>query len=69
MKFVIAPDKYKGSLTGPEFCNTVENGIRKVFPNAEIVKKPLADGGDGTIEVVQEYLNASSISVTVKFST
>lgn len=66
MKFVLAPDKYKGSLTGPEFCNAVENGIRKVFPNAEIVKKPLADGGDGTIEVVKEYLHASSISVDVK---
>ena len=66
MKFVLAPDKYKGSLTGPEFCNAVENGIKKVFPDAEIVKKPLADGGDGTIEVVKQYLKATPISVDVK---
>ena len=56
MKFVIAPDKFKGSLTGFEFCNAVEVGLRKVFPHAKILKMPLADGGDGTIEVVKHYL-------------
>lgn len=66
MKFVLAPDKYKGSLTGKEFCNTVEKGLKKVFPKAEVVKTPLADGGDGTIEVVGDYLDASSVSVEVK---
>lgn len=65
MKFVLAPDKFKGSLTGMEFCDTAEVAIRKVFPNAEIIKKPLADGGDGTIEVVKAYLNANEISVRV----
>lgn len=66
MKFVLAPDKYKGSLTGQDFCNAVESGIKKVFSTAEILKKPLADGGDGTIEVVRHYLNASSIPLLVK---
>ncbi len=65
MKFVLAPDKYKGSLTGHEFCDAVESGIKKVFPQAEILKRPLADGGDGTIEVVAHYLNAHSISLEV----
>lgn len=65
MKFVLAPDKYKGSLTGHEFCDAVENGIKRVFPDAEILKKPLADGGDGTIEVVAHYLNAHSVSLEV----
>ncbi|MFC4221405.1 glycerate kinase [Flagellimonas marina] len=65
MKFVLAPDKYKGSLTGHEFCDAVESGIKRVFPDAEILKKPLADGGDGTIEVVAHYLNAHSISLEV----
>jgi glycerate kinase len=65
MKFVVAPDKYKGSLTGFEFCEAVEEGIRKVFPRAEIVKKPLADGGDGTMEVVKDYLEAEEIRVQV----
>lgn len=66
MKFVIAPDKFKGSLNGFEFCDTVEKGIRRVYPNAVIVKKPLADGGDGTIAIIQHYLKASEISVKVK---
>ena len=65
MKFVLAPDKYKGSLTGHEFCNAVESGIKKVFPDAEILKRPLADGGDGTIEVVAHYLNAHTVSLEV----
>lgn len=65
MKFVLAPDKYKGSLTGHEFCNAVESGLKKVFPDAEILKRPLADGGDGTIEVVAHYLNAHSVSLAV----
>ena len=66
MKFILAPDKYKGSLTGREFCETVALGIKKVFPNAEIISRPLADGGDGTIDVVADYLNASKVSVKVK---
>ncbi|MEM8999525.1 MAG: glycerate kinase [Bacteroidota bacterium] len=65
MKFVIAPDKYKGSLTGLEFCDAVEQGIQKVFPKATILKKPLADGGDGTISVVKYYLKASEVLVEV----
>nr|WP_298995317.1 glycerate kinase [uncultured Allomuricauda sp.] len=66
MKFVLAPDKYKGSLSGEEFCDAVESGLLKVFPEARVLKKPLADGGDGTLEVVKHYLNAEIVSTTVK---
>ncbi|MCM4174234.1 glycerate kinase [Arenibacter sp. TNZ] len=66
MKFVIAPDKFKGSLTGFEFCNAVEDGLRMVFPDAEIRKMPLADGGDGTIDVVKHYLKGEKITLKVK---
>lgn len=65
MKFVIAPDKFKGSLTGFEFCDAVEEGLWMVFKDAEIVKMPLADGGDGTIEVVKHYLNGEKVTITV----
>lgn len=65
MKFVLAPDKFKGSLTGFEFCEAVESGLRKVFPNADILQNPLADGGDGTIEVVKYYLQAETIALQV----
>jgi len=66
MKFVIAPDKYKGSLTAFEFCNAVEEGLNLAFgAAASIVKMPLADGGDGTIDVVKYYLKSNLVKVQV----
>lgn len=65
MKVVIAPDKFKGSLTGVEFCNIVEKCILDNQPNTEIVKLPLADGGDGTIEVVDFYLKGEFVEIVV----
>lgn len=65
MKFVIAPDKFKGSLTGFEFCKAVREGILEVFHDAVIFDKPLADGGDGTIDVVAHYLKADILKKEV----
>lgn len=65
MKFVIAPDKFKGSLTGFEFCTAVEKGLVKVFPQAEIIHLPLADGGDGTLEIAQHHLKGTKIEILV----
>ena len=65
MKIVIAPDKFKGSLTGQEFCDIVADEILKVLPEVELIKLPLADGGDGTLEVVQDYLEASVVRKVV----
>jgi len=65
MKIVLAPDKFKNSLTGMEFCDFVEAGIKKIRPNVEIIKLPLADGGDGTIEVVNYYLKGDVVTITV----
>ena len=50
MKIVVAPDSFKGSLTALEVSDAIEKGIREVFPEAEIIKIPMADGGDGTVE-------------------
>ena len=65
MKIILAPDKFKNSLTGLEFCNAVEEGIRKITSDIEITRLPLADGGDGTIEVVNYYLKGNIINVLV----
>ncbi|MFD2530107.1 glycerate kinase [Polaribacter marinaquae] len=65
MKIVIAPDKFKNSLTGLEFCEIVEKEILTKNSNIEVVKLPLADGGDGTIEVVNFYLQGKVVEVTV----
>ena len=66
MKIVLAPDKFKDSMNGLEFCNAVSEGVLSVIPHAEIVKLPLADGGDGTIDVVNFYLKGKYVRVEVK---
>lgn len=48
MKIVIALDSFKGTLTAREACAAVKAAIREVCPDAEIVSKPMADGGEGT---------------------
>jgi glycerate kinase len=50
MKMIVAPDSFKGSVTAVEFCQIAEQAIQKLVPDAEIVKLPLADGGEGTVE-------------------
>ncbi|MCX2961642.1 glycerate kinase [Rodentibacter caecimuris] len=50
MKIVIAPDSFKESLTALEVATAIETGFKRVFPNAEYVKLPMADGGEGTVQ-------------------
>ena len=66
MKIVVAPDKFKGSLSGIEFCNAVEKGLKKAISNCEVVKMPLADGGDGTFEILNYHLKGEKMAITVK---
>ena len=65
MKIVIAPDKFKASLSAFDFCSAVEEGIRLADRTVEIIKLPLADGGDGTISVIQHYLEGEKIECIV----
>ncbi|TAM70544.1 MAG: allantoinase AllB [Microbacteriaceae bacterium] len=50
MRIVIAPDKFKGSLTTPEVVRRLVDGIRSVAPDAQLITIPMADGGEGTID-------------------
>jgi glycerate kinase len=61
MKFVLAPDKFKGSLTAFEACHAMETGIRQVIPFADIHSFPMADGGDGFSAVMGHYLETEPI--------
>jgi glycerate kinase len=47
---LLAPDKFKGSLTAPEVAAHLAAGIRRAWPGAGIVQAPVADGGDGTVD-------------------
>lgn len=50
MKIIIAPDSFKESLTALEVAEAIESGFRKIYPHAEYVKIPMADGGEGTVQ-------------------
>ncbi|HET9781718.1 MAG TPA: glycerate kinase [Candidatus Dormibacteraeota bacterium] len=52
MKIVVAPNAFKGTLTAPQAASAIAAGVREVFPEAEVVEVPVADGGDGTVEAL-----------------
>ncbi|WP_324188320.1 glycerate kinase [Nocardia higoensis] len=49
-RVVLAPDKFKGSLTAPEVAAALARGIASVLPSADLCRVPVADGGDGTVD-------------------
>lgn len=64
MKIVIAPDSFKESLDAQEVCRSIAKGIKKVFPKAEILLVPMADGGEGTIAAVIKRIGGKTKSCT-----
>ncbi len=49
-KIVIAPDSFKGTMTSSEICDLIAQAIHETFPNTEVVKIPVADGGEGMVD-------------------
>lgn len=56
MKIVIAPDSFKESLSAKQVCQAIENGFKETFPHADYHHLPLADGGEGTVDVLMQGL-------------
>jgi glycerate kinase len=52
MRVVIAPDKFKGSLTASEAAQAMARGVARVLPDASIDQVPMADGGEGTVDAL-----------------
>jgi glycerate kinase len=61
MRILIIPDSFKESLTANEVSQAIHRGIIDVLPNAEVVKIPFSDGGEGAIEVLMEYSNGELV--------
>ena len=57
MKFIVAPDSFKESLSAVQASHAIAEGIRKVFPDSDVRLIPIADGGEGTCEVITQALN------------
>lgn len=65
MKILIAPDSFKGSLTALEVATQIEKGILKAAKDTEILKVPMADGGEGTMQSLVDSHNGEIISQQV----
>lgn len=65
MKIVLAPDSFKESLSALQVAESIERGFKQVFPDAEYVKVPMADGGEGTTQSLVDATGGKIIKQTV----
>ena len=65
MKIVIAPDSFKESLTALEAAEAIETGFKKIFPQADIIKVPMADGGEGTVQSLIDATGGKRLEIEV----
>ncbi|MFK0571235.1 glycerate kinase, partial [Endozoicomonas sp.] len=65
MKIVIAPDSFKECLTAARVAQAIETGLTQVLPDAECVKIPVADGGEGTLQSLIDATEGRLIDATV----
>lgn len=65
MKIVAAPNAFKGCLTASAAADAMAAGVRRAVPDAEVLLAPVADGGDGLVDVAAETLGGELISVPV----
>jgi glycerate kinase len=65
MKIVIAPDSFKESLTAMAVANEIEAGFREIFPDAEYLKLPVADGGEGTVQAMIDASGGRLVALQV----
>ena len=63
MRILIAPDKFKESLTAKQVASAIRDGFHSVFPEANFDIVPVADGGEGTAEIFLEALGGRRVEV------
>ncbi len=66
MKFVAAPNPYKGSLSAPAAAAAIARGLLDVVPDAEVLEVPVADGGEGTVEALVAARGGELVTVRVR---
>jgi len=65
MKVVIAPDKFKGSLSAAEVCIAIERGLKRINPSIKIISVPMADGGEGTCELLTTHSKGTIVTCSI----
>ena len=66
MTIVIAPDKFKGSLSADQVCKAISEGLHTLSSSWQLISIPLADGGEGTSELLTTFSNGTYVKVKVK---
>ena len=66
MNILIAPDKFKGSLSATEVCAAIKEGLLSVDSTLNVIELPLADGGEGTCELLTSYAGGSMVTLRVR---
>ena len=64
-KYVVAPDSFKESMTAKEVCDAMEKGIKEADSAAEVIKVPMADGGEGTVDSLVDGTQGQRVIVEV----
>ncbi|MDF2522987.1 MAG: glxK [Clostridiales bacterium] len=65
-RIILAPDSFKGTMSSVKICNIMSSVIKKHYSDAEIIKIPVADGGEGTVECFLEAVGGKKVNVKVK---
>lgn len=63
--FVLAPDSFKESMTAEQACQAMQRGILQVFPDANCITVPMADGGEGTVDALISSLKGGRVTCRV----
>nr|WP_072906124.1 glycerate kinase [Anaerobranca californiensis] len=63
MKILVSSDSFKGSLSAIEVCQAIEEGIKDLCPETEVISVPVADGGEGTLEAMSYATSGELVKV------
>ena len=63
MEILICCDKFKGTISAQEVCHSIAIGVASNNPQYHCIEKPLADGGDGSLEVLKSILTLEELTI------
>lgn len=64
-KVVVVPDSFKGTISSYQVCEIIENCVSTHFPSCQVVKIPVADGGEGSVDCFLNSVDGEKVSVLV----
>ena len=65
-KVILIPNSFKGTLSSAQICGIMEQNVKKHFPECEVVKIPVADGGEGSVNCFLTAVGGEKRKVIVK---